>query len=75
MRPSSVSARWRVVRSSNGAPKCCSSAEIWRLTDVNELGSDLAAADRLPASTTRTKVAIAASRSNFYPSVFSKGPS
>ena len=41
-----------------------------RLTDVNELGSDLAAADRLPASTTRTKIAMAESRSNFHPSVF-----
>jgi hypothetical protein len=37
-----------------------SSAEICRLTEVNELGSDRAAADRLPASTTRTKVAMAA---------------
>jgi hypothetical protein len=72
MRPSSVSARWRVVRSSNGVPKCCSSAEIWRLTDVSELGSDRAAPDRLPASTTRTKVAMAASWSRFYPSVSSK---
>src|SRR6266851_3390737 len=72
MRPSSVSARWRVVRSSNDVPKCSSSAEIWRLTDVSELGSDLAAADRLPASTTRTKVAMAASWSRFYPSGFCK---
>jgi hypothetical protein len=34
-----------------------------RLTDVNELGSDRAAADRLPASTARTKVAMADIRS------------
>jgi hypothetical protein len=72
MRPSSVSARWRVVRSSNGVPKCCSSAEIWRLTDVSELGSDRAAAERLPPSTTRTKVAMAASWSKSHPSGFCK---
>jgi hypothetical protein len=36
--------------------ECRSSAETWRLTAVSELGSDLAAPDRLPASTTRTKV-------------------
>ncbi len=72
MRPSAVSARWRVVRSSNDVPKCSSSAEIWRLTDVSELGSDLAAADRLPASTTRTNVAMAASGSKSHPSGFRK---
>src|SRR5215475_11687619 len=60
MRPSSVSARRRVVRWSNWVPKCRSSAETWRLTAVSELGSERAAPERLPASTTRTKVANAA---------------
>src|SRR5260370_16514162 len=64
MRPSSVSASWRVVRTNNGVPKCCSSAEIGGVTEVRELGRGRAGADRLPASTTRTKVAIAASWSN-----------
>src|SRR6266545_2770573 len=59
IRPSSVSASWRVVRNRRRVPKCSSSAETCRLTDVNELGSDRAAADRLPASTARTKVAMA----------------
>jgi hypothetical protein len=71
-RPSSVSASWRVVRNSKRVPKCCSSAAICRLTDVKELGSDRAAADRLPASTARTKVAMADIRS-IDPSVFRKG--
>jgi hypothetical protein len=42
------------------------------LTDVKELGSDRAAADRLPASTARTKVAMADIRS-IDPSAFRKG--
>jgi hypothetical protein len=71
-RPSSVSASWRVVRNRRRVPKCSSSAEICRLTDVNELGSDRAAADRLPASTARTKAAMADIRS-IDPSVFRKG--
>jgi len=62
----------RGARNRRRVLKCSSSAEICRLTDVNELGSDRAAADRLPASTARTKVAMADTRS-IDPSAFRKG--
>src|SRR3954470_2540045 len=72
MCPSSVRAKRRVVRNNSCVPKCCSSSEICRLTEVSELGSDLAAADKLPASTTRTKVANAANWSIRNPSALGK---
>ncbi|MCP1927273.1 hypothetical protein J2R89_002589 [Bradyrhizobium elkanii] len=60
------------MRSNRRLPKCSSSALICRLTEVSELGSARAAADRLPLSTARTKAAIAASWSKPDPSVFRK---
>src|ERR1700738_2344183 len=49
MRPSSVSASRRVVRSNSRVPNRSSNAEIWRLTEVSELGRARAAPDRQAA--------------------------
>src|SRR5690606_11434753 len=57
--PSSVNRNERVERNNSRAPSWASSRETARLTPEGVMPSWLAAAAKLPASTTRTKVEIA----------------
>jgi NAD(P)-dependent dehydrogenase (short-subunit alcohol dehydrogenase family) len=62
-RTDSVRFSFRVVRWRSGVPRCSSSALSCRLTAGTESRIARAAAERLPASTTRENTVIAANRS------------